>query len=82
MRWLVRLKIWAQMLFRRGSAARSLDAELQFHLERQIAENISTGMSPDDARSAALRLFGNPALLRDQAREAWTWNSLEGFARI
>ena len=39
-----------------------LDDELRFHFERQIAENVAAGMSPDEARYAAMRAFGNPAL--------------------
>jgi putative ABC transport system permease protein len=67
------------MLVGRGEAGTQLDRELQFHLDRQIAENLAAGMAPTEARSAALRAFGNPALLRDQARATWSWNLLEQF---
>lgn len=77
MRWQAKLSMRVKMLFARGRSAEALDAELRDHLERQIAENIAAGMSADDARLAALRLFGNPALLREQARQAWSWNGLE-----
>jgi putative ABC transport system permease protein len=70
-----------QMLFERGKAGVRLDDELQFHLERQIAENIAVGMSPEEARYAALRSFGNPALLRERARATWSWNWLESLLR-
>src|SRR5215470_3535714 len=33
-------------------------------------------MDPAEARSAALRLFGNPTLLREEAQSFWSWNSL------
>ena len=69
------------MAFRRGSAAVELDDELQFHLDRQIAENIAAGMTPEEARAAALRAFGNPALLRDQTRATWSWNWLESLVQ-
>jgi len=81
MRWLNRLRMRVEMIFRRSRAAGRLDDELGFHLEQQIAENIAAGMSADEARSAALRAFGNPAVLRDQARETWSWNSLESLVR-
>jgi predicted permease len=64
------------MLFRRRNAAARLDQELQFHLEQQVAENLAAGMEPTEARSAALRLFGNPTLLRDEARSTWSWTWL------
>jgi predicted permease len=76
MRWLDSTRMRCQMLFRRGREMRRLDAELAFHLEQQIAENVAAGMSPAEARGAALRAFGNPALLRDQARDTWAWSRL------
>jgi predicted permease len=77
MRWLARLRMRVEMLFRRNRAADRLDDELEFHLEQQIAENVAAGMSVDEARHAALRAFGNPAALRDQARDTWSWNGVE-----
>jgi putative ABC transport system permease protein len=67
------------MLFARRRAAAELDVELRDHLDRQIAENIARGMSAEDARTAALRSFGNPALLRDQAHDTWNWSSVESL---
>lgn len=76
MRWPQKLRMKALMLFRRRNAAARLDQELQFHLEQQVAENVAAGMDPAEARSAALRLFGNPTLVREEAQSAWSWNSL------
>jgi len=45
-------------LFRRGKLEHDLDDELRFHLQMKIEENIASGMSPDEARYAALRAFG------------------------
>jgi predicted permease len=77
MRWLAQLQMRMRMLLRRGHAGARLDAELQFHLDRQIAESMAAGMSAEEARYAALRSFGNPALLREQTRATWSWNRLE-----
>ena len=38
-------------------------------------------MSPEEARRAAMRLFGNPTALRDQARATWSWQWFEKFLR-
>jgi predicted permease len=81
MRWFEQLRMRILMLFRRERAAIRLDDELSFHLDRQIAENIVAGMNQDEARYAALRTFGNPALLRDDARSTWNWNWLESLLR-
>ena len=68
-------------LFLRQRETARLDAELQFHLEQQTRENIAGGMASEEARAAALRSFGNPTLLREEARSHWGWNSLERFWR-
>ena len=81
MRWLAQLRIRIAMLFNRGKSATRLDDELSFHIERQTAENVAAGMTPEEARYAALRIFGNPALLREQTRAVWSWNMLENLLR-
>jgi hypothetical protein len=45
-------------LFGRDKLERELDDEVRFHLEMQIDENVNAGMSPVEARYAALRGFG------------------------
>ena len=81
MRWMDIVGIKIAMLFGRRSAGARLDEELRFHLERQIAENRAAGMSAEEARYAALRSFGNPALLREQTREKWSWHGAGQFVR-
>lgn len=81
MRLLSQIRMALLSLFRRHQASAHLDDELRFHLDRQIAENISTGMSSEEARYAALRTFGNPTLLREQARSTWNWSTLESMVR-
>ncbi|WP_239461409.1 ABC transporter permease [Occallatibacter savannae] len=81
MRLLDQTRMAVSSLFRRSQASARLDDELRYHLDRQINENISAGMSPLAARTAALRQFGNPALLRDQARSTWTSASLDSVGR-
>ena len=76
MRWFERLRMAMLMLFRRETQTARLNDELQFHLDQQVKENIARGFAPDEARYAALRTFGNPGLLRDEARSSWSWNWL------
>jgi predicted permease len=81
MRWVQRFRMAVLMLFRRKAESERLNRELEFHLEQQIAENTANGMEPEEARLAALRLFGNPTLLREEAHSSWTWNWLESMWR-
>ena len=77
MRWFNLVAMKLGMLFGRRKAGGRLDDELLFHLERQIAENIDAGMGADEAHYAAMRSFGNPLVLREQARSTWSWTWLE-----
>src|SRR5258708_636448 len=45
-----------------------LDDEIRDHLERETQEHIDRGMTPDAARDAARRKFGNIALVKEDAR--------------
>ena len=38
----------------------SMDEEIRFHLEMKTREYLGAGMSPEEARAAAVRSFGNP----------------------
>jgi hypothetical protein len=44
---------WYQRFFRRRLTEKDLDAELRFHLEQQIADHVSAGMKPEEARRRA-----------------------------
>ncbi|WP_348263449.1 ABC transporter permease [Telmatobacter sp. DSM 110680] len=81
MRWIEQLRMQIQMLLGRERAGTRLNDELAFHLDRQIAENIAAGMTPEEAGYSALRTFGNPALLRERTRTTWSWNGLESLLR-
>jgi predicted permease len=78
-----RQKLYMQirMLFGRNQAGQRLLDELRFHLDQQISENIASGMSHDEARSAAMRTFGEWGLVREQVRATWNWYSLDKLSR-
>ena len=81
MRWMDRLRMAMVSLFRRGRETERLDAEMRFHLEEEVAERVRAGVAPEEARRAAMREFGNPAVLREEARRSWSWGWLETMAR-
>jgi putative ABC transport system permease protein len=54
-----------------------LGNEIREHLQMEEQENLDAGMSPEEARHAALRRFGNVTLAEEKSREAWRWRWLE-----
>lgn len=68
-RWLDRLRLRLRSVLRTSQVDRELGRELRFHLERQIEENLAAGMSPAEARYAALRAFGPGARIEEECRD-------------
>ncbi len=56
-----------------------MDAEFDFHLESEVAENLRRGMSPDEALAAARRRFGGIAQMKEDYREAHSLPFLQVF---
>jgi putative ABC transport system permease protein len=80
MHWLQKLRTQLATL-RRSRADGHLDAELRFHLDQQIAENLAAGMNAEEARRAAIHSFGNLGTVREETRSTWSWTSVEFFLR-
>jgi predicted permease len=73
-----RLHAWFSRLiglFRKNSRDREMTEELQQHLDALIERNLSAGMSPEEARTTALRQFGGIEQIKESAREQriWMW---------
>ena len=77
MQWPRQLWMRLQALFHRDRFAQKLNDEIRLHLDEQMEENIAAGMSPDEARHAAERLFGNSTLVKEETRATWGWTWLE-----
>ena len=45
--------------------------EIGEHIEREVRENIDRGMTPAEARAAALRKFGNVGRVMEDTRDVW-----------
>lgn len=54
-----------------------LEDEIQTHITFETQENIEAGMSPEAARYAAMRKFGNVLAAKDASRDVWGWVRLE-----
>src|SRR6185295_1051791 len=53
----------------------SLDQDIREHIEHETRDNIERGMSPEEARQAAMRKFGNMTRVKEDTRAVWipTW---------
>ena len=60
----------ARALFARRALERDMKEELRSHLEQAEQRFIARGMSRGEAHSAALREFGNVAVIEEDARDA------------
>ena len=58
-----------------------LERELRSDLELEEEEQRENGLSPEDARYAARRAFGNATLIREQTQEVWGWSAAEHLGR-
>ena len=54
-----------------------LDQDICDHIEVETQDNIARGMSPEEARYAALRKFGNVTRVKEETREVWSLVWLE-----
>ncbi len=68
--WVYSLPLRVRSLFHPADVDQELKEELREHLEQQIEENIERGMSPEEARHAALRAMGGLAQIEQQCRDA------------
>src|SRR5579883_2338611 len=69
------------MWWRRKRSEEELQEEMAAHLEFEVEERIARGMTPDAARAAARRRFGNATAIAERAREVWSIRWLEAAAR-
>ena len=73
-------KRW-RALFRKDEMERELDDELRYHLERETAQNLRSGMDQEEARYAALRTFGGVDQSKEESRDARGVRLIEEFWR-
>jgi predicted permease len=76
-----RILMRLRALFRGGQLDASLRDEIRVHLEEQIEENIAAGMSPAQARSAAMRAFGPRSRIEEECRDTRRVSFLKNLAQ-
>src|SRR5215472_13034760 len=66
-----------QTMNRRKRMMEDLDRDIRDFVERETQDNIERGMSPEEARYAALRKFGNVTRVKEHTWEVWSFGWLE-----
>src|SRR5258708_12174514 len=66
-------------LFRKNRRDAEMAEEIQAHVDLLTERNIAAGMSPHDARNAALRQFGGIEQTKEIAREQRVWRWADEF---
>jgi predicted permease len=71
---------WIDRIFRRRQLRDELAEELREHVEEKTEQLMRLENLPrTEARQAALRAFGNLALVETRSREVWQWPRLESL---
>jgi putative ABC transport system permease protein len=75
------LRIRLRSLFRRRAVEAELDAELAFHLERQVESLVRAGVPPEEAARRARLAFGGIEQVKEECRQARGIGALETAAQ-
>lgn len=67
--------------FSRSKLHQEIDAEIQSHVEMRMADNIASGMSPEQARRDALIRFGSRVVMRERIAAADAATALDAIWR-
>jgi hypothetical protein len=62
---------------RRKRMMEDLDRDIRDHIDLETDDNIARGMTPEEARYAAIRKFGNVTRMKEETREVWSLVWLE-----
>jgi putative ABC transport system permease protein len=79
MRWFYKLPLRLRSLFHKAQVDQELSDELRFHLEKLTQERIAKGMTPEQARYAALRELGGVEQIKEECRDMRQVSYIENF---
>ncbi|MGO8733775.1 MAG: ADOP family duplicated permease [Terriglobia bacterium] len=81
MRWIYKLPLRVRSVFRKSRVEHELTDELRFHLEKLAEEYAAKGMTPEEARYAALRELGGVEQIKEECRDmrrvSWIENLIQ-----
>ncbi len=68
--WIYTIPLRLRSLLRRGRVESELNEELQYHLDRLVEAHVARGLSPKEARLAALRAMDGLEQRKEECRDA------------
>ena len=78
-----RAAMWLRAVLRRADVERDLDREMRAHLELEVEANVRAGMTPHEARRAALVAFGGVERAKEDVRDErgtrWIEHAISDF---
>jgi polyhydroxyalkanoate synthesis regulator phasin len=81
MRWIYKLPLRIRSLFRKSGVENDLSDELRFHLEKLADQFVKQGMTPEEARYAALRELGGVEQIKEECRDMRRVNYIENLVQ-
>src|SRR4051812_42386230 len=78
--WWFTVPLRLRSIFRGSRVERELQEELQFHLDHKIEEGIAAGLSPREARYAAMRAMSGIEQRKEEMRDMRRIHWLTDFA--
>ena len=79
--WVYTVPLRLRSLFRRPEVERELDEELQYHLEQKTEQYVAEGLTPVEARRAALRAMDGLTQRKEECRDLRRVNLIEHTLR-
>jgi ABC-type antimicrobial peptide transport system permease subunit len=79
--WIYTIPLRLRSLFRRREADQELDEELRYHVECKTEEYIARGMTPQEARRAALLEMGGVEKRKEECRDTRRVNWIQDLAQ-
>jgi len=79
--WIYTIPLRLRSLFRRREADQELDEELRYHVECKTEEHIARGMTPQEARRAALLEMGGVEKRKEECRDTRRVNWIQDFVQ-
>lgn len=80
-RWLRQLTLRLRTLFQRDRVDRELEEEFQFHIEQRLELEMGKGLSPEEARSVALRAMDGIEQRKEECRDMRRVNYIDDLWR-